>query len=142
MTDLSTTREFDLILDFALGMAGRGIPLCLVSVAAEGGSEGAAHDQLAELVAEATRYTDRIAPDGRGGWIALLIDCNRQGALIYADRVLERCAAWEASNGRVLCGIAAYSEERASRDAMLEAAIAARVQAGASGGSPIGIHGE
>lgn len=141
MTDLSTTHEFNLILDFALGLAGRGIPLALVSVSSSQPCEGEARETLTDLVSNATRYTDRIAPDGEGGWIALLIDCNRQGALLYADRVLDRCAAWQEANAPVVCGIAVYRDDLDSRDAILRAAVAARGEAG-TGGAPIGIHGE
>jgi len=119
MTDLSTAREFGLILDFAFGMADRGIPLTLVSIAAREDSGGVEHKELAGLVADATRQTDRVAPDGQGGWLTLLMDCNRQGALIYADRILDRCGEWEKAHGPVACGIAAYTDAFKARDALV-----------------------
>jgi len=142
MAELTTAREFDLILDFAFGIAGRGIPVTVVSVGPAAPAGGIAHEELAERVSACTRSSDRIAPDGGDGWIALLIDCNRQGALVYADRVLERCGAWERENVGVTCGIATYAEGVETPEALVEAAISARRRAPADGGSRIGIHGE
>jgi PleD family two-component response regulator len=72
----------------------------------------------------------------------MLVDCNRQGALIYADRTLERVEGWRAEEGGVSCGIALFHGEMVSKEELIEAARDALGTAIAAGGSRIEIHGE
>ncbi|MDT8369489.1 MAG: hypothetical protein RQ745_09805 [Longimicrobiales bacterium] len=138
MTTLCSVDDFGLILDFAFGMADRGIPLTLVAIGPDRSVDATTRMDLGSTLARATRSTDRIVEVEEGVWIALLVDCNRQGALIYADRIGEGIAAL----GPVDCGIAAWSEAFDSADDLLEAARAALAVAREREGAHTEIHGE
>lgn len=129
MADLSTPDEFRLILDFAIGIADRGLPLAVVRVAPEGDDDlpaGPGLERLRAAMAYLTRKTDRITMPRPGRFDVLLVDCNRQGALIFARRALEGLAGWEEVAGvRMGCGIACFAPNLSSTDALLAAADAA-----------------
>lgn len=126
MSDLSTPDEFRLILDFAIGIADRGLPLAVVRLApAEDRTvpEGPALDRLRIAVAYLCRKTDRVTMPRPGWFDVLLIDCNRQGARIFGDRVQRGLAAWqEAEDIRIGCGIACFAPSLSTPEALLSAA--------------------
>ncbi|MEK9502565.1 nucleotidyl cyclase domain-containing protein [Gaopeijia maritima] len=130
MADLSTPQEFRLILDFAIGIADRGLPLAVVRLAPQGDGEvppGPSLDRLRVAVAYLCRKTDRVTMTGNGQFDVLLVDCNRQGALIFADRVLQGLESWEEVAGvRMGCGIACFAPNLATSEALLLAADEAR----------------
>lgn len=144
MADLSTPSDFRLILDFAIGIADRGLPLAVVRLAPQddaGVPPGPLLDHLRDEVAELCRKTDRVTMAGPGQFDVLLVDCNRQGALIFADRVLEGLRAWEASSGIAIgCGIACFAPNLATSATLLAAADEARRRSFAND-DHIEIHG-
>lgn len=131
MTDLCTPTEFRLILDFAIGIADRGLPLAVVRLAPGGDEvvpEGPGLDRLRVAVAYLCRKTDRVAMPRPGQFEVLLVDCNRQGALIFADRVLQGLETWQEVAGVTLgCGIACFAPNLSTTDALIAAADHARV---------------
>lgn len=130
MADLSTPDEFRLILDFAIGIADRGLPLAVVRLAPRddrGVAPGSQLERLRVVVADLCRKTDRVTMAGPGQFDVLLVDCNRQGALIFAERVLAGLGEWEAGAGIPIgCGIACFAPNLATSDALLTAADEAR----------------
>ena len=130
MSDLSTPDEFRLILDFAIGIADRGLPLAVVRLAPAGEEtvpEGSALDRLRIAVAYLCRKTDRVTMPRPGWFDILLIDCNRQGALIFGDRVQRGLASWQEAEGIPLaCGIACFAPSLSTPEALLAAADDAR----------------
>ena len=146
MSKLTPTDEFDLLLEFAFGIADRGVPLSLVVMAADdvadppGPEIQSALDRLEADLVSRTRRSDRITrrPDGR--FVALLVDCNRQGAMIFADRMSLAAGAFSLMSGRtVSCGIASYREGMPSPDALEHAANRALEVARGLGGNRIEI---
>ncbi len=130
MADLCTPKEFRLILDFAIGIADRGLPLAVVRLAPEGDQlvpEGPGLDRLRVAVAYLSRKTDRVSMPRPGQFDVLLVDCNRQGALIFADRVLQGLNTWQEVAGIGLgCGIACFAPNLSTTDDLLAAADSAR----------------
>jgi len=140
--------DFQTILDFAFGIADRGIPLSLVMVEPDGWSEGSlseaqrqALDGLAEAIGERTRRSDRVARLTDARFVALLMDCNRQGALIFADRLHVAAADFAAQAGTtVSCGVASFGWGMKTPADLMTSVEAALVRAHASGGDRIEIH--
>lgn len=130
MAPLSTPAEFRLILDFAIGIADRGLPLAVVRIAPpgeEGVPEGPSLDRLQAAMAYLSRKTDRVTMPEPGRFDVLLVDCNRQGALIFADRVLQGLEGWQNVAGvELACGIACFAPTLSTSDALLAAADEAR----------------
>ena len=130
MSDLCTPDDFRLILDFAIGIADRGLPLAVVRIAPDGDEEvpeGPGLDRLRVAVAYLCRKTDRVSMPRPGQFDVLLVDCNRQGALIFADRVLQGLETWQEVAGiRLGCGIACFAPSLSTSGALLAAADDAR----------------
>ena len=149
MSQLTPTAEFDLLLEFAFGIADRGVPLSVVVMAPDnvpdepGPELRSALTRLESDLASRTRRSDRMCrrPDGR--FVALLVDCNRQGALIFADRMTVAAGAFSLMSGcTVSCGIATYREGLESAEALESAANGALATAQAAGGNRIEIAGD
>jgi GGDEF domain-containing protein len=148
MADLSNPEQFDTVLDFAFGIADRGIPLSLVLIEPDGWNrDGATADQvealetLARDIAERTRRSDRVTRIDQTRFAALLADCNRQGALIFADRLQAAAGNFTAQSGlTVSCGIASYAWGMKTATDLLEAAAAALESAHDQGGDRIELH--
>lgn len=146
MSPLTPSREFDLLLEFAFGIADRGVPLSLVVMAPDGSMEDAGAELLsalsrleADLVGR-TRRSDRIARRDGGRFVALLVDCNRQGAMIFADRMSMAAGAFSLMSGlTVSCGIATYREGMEGPEALERAAVRALEMARSAGGNRIEI---
>ena len=102
---------------------------------------GSALDELRATMAYLCRKTDRVTMAGHGHFDVLLVDCNRQGALIFAHRVLEGLEEWEARTGLAIgCGIACFAPNLATADALISAADVARRRSFAAE-NRIAIHG-
>lgn len=150
MAELSTVDHFRTILDFAFGIADRGIPLSLVLIEPDDWPEGEldadkreALERLARDVADRTRRSDRVTRLSDHRFAALLMDCNRQGALIFADRLQVTAGAFSLMSGcTVSCSIATYAEGMETPDDLLGAAAAAMEQAHGFGGDRIEIYGD
>lgn len=146
MSQLTSGKDFDLLLDFAFGIADRGVPLSMVVMAPDDVPESPGSEvrsALARLKADVvgrTRRSDRITlrPDGR--FVALLVDCNRQGALIFADRMSLAAGAFSLMSGcTVSCGVASYRAEIPTPESLEHAAIQALEQARSEGGNRIEV---
>lgn len=153
MSNLTTPEDFETVLRFAFGIADRGVPLTLVSmamvsVAVEGdlalGGSGWTQDaeaHLREVIASRCRRTDRVAAIESGRYRALLAVCNRQGALIYADRVVHACEElFGDADVTVACGVATWTPEMSSATELIEASEEALERARKMGGDRIEIH--
>ncbi len=146
MSQLTPPDHFDLLLDFAFGIADRGVPLSLVVMAPDGLTENpgpeirSALTRLRSDLAGRTRRSDRLTLREDGRFVALLVDCNRQGALIFADRMTVAAGAFSLMSGlTVSCGIASYREEITSPEMLEAEAVRALEMAHASGGNRIEI---
>lgn len=150
MAELSTVDHFRTILDFAVGIADRGIPLSLVMIEPDGWPEGepgveqrAALEQLGKDVAARTRRSDRVTRLTDRRFAALLMDCNRQGALISADRLQMAAENFTGMSGHsVSCAIAVYRDDMEGPEALLAAAGEALEAAHRAGGDRIEIFGD
>jgi len=146
MSQMTSPKDFNLLLDFAFGMADRGVPLSLVVVAPDrqGDDPSAAMQaSLSRLEADlgnSTRRSDRITRREGGLFVALLVDCNRQGALVFSDRMLEAGSAFGLMSGLTLsCGIASFREGIKTPGDLEEAAKRAPEAARSLGGNRIEI---
>lgn len=142
MSQLTSPQDFDLLLDFAFGIADRGVPLSLVVMAPDGlpdqpGPElTAGLSRLESDLANRTRRSDRLTRRPSSIFVVLLVDCNRQGALIFADRMTDASAAFSLMSGlSVSCGIACYREGIKTPQDLEDAAKRALEVARSSGGN-------
>jgi PleD family two-component response regulator len=147
MSNLTTPEDFETVLRFAFGIADRGVPLTLVSMAmvslAVSAQEPDAvlEERLRGLVAGRCRRTDRVAALGQGRYRALLAVCNRQGALIFADRVVQAVEELLGDAGVSLaCGVATWTPEMSAPEQLVAAADQALERAREMGGDRIEIH--
>lgn len=148
MAELTKPEHFDTVLDFAFGIADRGIPLSLVLVEPDGWPGGALTEEQEEAlrrlstdVAERTRRSDRVTCLGGARFAALLVDCNRQGAVIFADRLQVAAEAFSLASGcTVSCGVATYGWAMKQAGDLLDAAVSALERAHETGGDRIEIH--
>ena len=142
MAELSKPEHFEIVLDFAFGFADRGIPLSLVLIEPDklpADEEGLA--QLESDLLRRTRRSDRVTRLGDARFAALLVDCNRQGALVFADRILEGTVEFvESSECPVSCGIATFAREMRSSLDFVAAAAGALARAHEKGGGAIELH--
>lgn len=148
MDNLTSPEDFETVLRFAFGIADRGVPLTLVSMAmvslaldtgVEDNPEVEA--RLRSLVAGRCRRTDRVASLGQGRYRALLAVCNRQGALIFADRVVQAVEDLLGDSGiSIACGVATWTPEMTAADELVGAADQALSRAREMGGDRIEIH--
>jgi hypothetical protein len=146
MNNLTSPEDFETVLRFAFGIADRGVPLTLVSMAmvslaVDGLTDAAVDERLRGLVIGRCRRTDRVAALGEGRYRALLAVCNRQGALIFADRVVQAIEELMADSGVTLaCGVATWTPDMTSPEELVAAADAALERARSLGGDRIEIH--
>lgn len=144
MSALCSHPDFLTLLAFAVGVADRGIPLSVVSLGVDpdGPLSDADGPRLEARMAELTRRTDRVASTRPGLYACLLLDCNRQGALVFADRLVEGLSEWADGAGlTVRCGIACFGDDLEEPDVLMRAAEAARRRAGPERHF-VAIHGE
>lgn len=139
MIQPSELDHFAIILEFAAGIADRGIPLSLVLVEPDGDPEAAFLDRFAEQAATRIRRSDRFARLTDRRFAALLVDCNRQGAMIFADRVQSLPKA-ESPEITLSCGIAWWTEPMKQHGELMAAAEGALDRARSAGGGAIELH--
>lgn len=150
MAELSSSDHFQTILDFSFGIADRGIPLSIVFVEPDGWpAEGATAEQRdalevwAAVVANRVRRSDRVTRMTDTCFAVLLMDCNRQGALIFADRIQMAAEDFSAASGcSVSCGIANFAGGMKETQDLLAAARKAVDVAHSNGGDRIEIFGD
>jgi GGDEF domain-containing protein len=115
--------------------------MAMVSLAVDGLTDAAVDERLKGLVIGRCRRTDRVAALGEGRYRALLAVCNRQGALIFADRVVQAIEELMADSGVTLaCGVATWTPDMTSPEELVAAADAALERARSLGGDRIEIH--
>jgi len=139
MIQSSEPEQFVTILEFAAGIAGRGIPLSFVLVEHDGVADPEALERFAAQVEMRIRRSDRFAKVSDTRFAALLMDCNRQGAMIFADR-LQSIPKPEEMDLTLACGIAWWSEPMKSYGDLVAAAEAALERALSAGGGAIELH--
>lgn len=148
MTPLIDLGQFKTILDFAFAISHRGIPLSLVMVEPDGWSDGASApgtpESLEGFVAEMvnrTRRSDRLACVAGARYVILLMDCNRHGALIFADRLREAAGSFGAETPFALsCGVASVGWGMKAPEDLLAAATGALDAARKAGGDRIELY--
>lgn len=148
MTRFIDNEHFTIILEFAFGIADRGIPLSLVIVEPDGWpGEGLSDQQreavesLASDVGGRTRRSDRVARLTEARFAALLMDCNRQGALIFADRLQSAAKDFSTRTGTtVSCGVASFGWGMKSAKDLVDGAAEALERAHRDGGDRVEIH--
>lgn len=139
MIQRSEPEQFVTILEFAAGIAGRGIPLSLVLVEPDEATDPETLERFAAQVGTRIRRSDRFAKVADARFAALLVDCNRQGAMIFADRVQSIPQSGEIDL-TLACGIAWWSEPMKSYGDLVSAAEVALERARSAGGGAIELH--
>lgn len=120
LTGLSNERHFEIAYDFAFAVAERGIPLSVVMLELhdfegfrDGHSEYEAEGVLrrfGEILGGTTRRMDVVARIGDSRCACLLLDCNLQGGMVFADRVQAMCEPMDEEWGLFpSAGLAAYA---------------------------------
>ncbi len=150
LTGLSSHWHLDMIFDFVFELGDRGVPMTLVlfeidglaAHVAEGGADAkdAALGGFGRVLAQGSRKMDLTARYGEERFMSLLLACNVQGGMIFADRMRAEAEEISASTGLTLSvGVAAYTEEMKER-ADLETAVERCLDAAQlAGGDRIGI---
>jgi hypothetical protein len=142
MNRLSAPEHFSTILEFAAGIADRGIPISLVLVepdASTGMPESGELDALVGDFSQRVRRSDRCTRLTDNRFAALLVDCNRQGAMIFADR-LQMAASGDGFARTISCGIATWGRDMSSHTDLLKSAERALRRAQEAGGDGIELH--
>jgi PleD family two-component response regulator len=143
MADLSKPEHFDIVLEFAFGFADRGIPLSLVLVEPVDLSDSprGVLTQLEDDIRRRTRRSDRVTRITDRRFAILLVDCNRQGALVFADRLQQTLSDFvETSGCPVSCGVATFGRDIRTPSDFMNAAGDALQRAHAAGGGTIELH--
>ena len=150
LTGLSSAWHFQVIYDFAYRLGDRGIPLSIVLLEPDGivafqnqSGGDAGKTAMADLgagIRAVSRKVDILARTEPHRVSCLLIDCNQQGALIFADRILGGLEGFTAKCSLTLSvGIASYQPEMESKEGLLEEARRALAAAQAGGGNDIAL---
>lgn len=143
MADLSKPEHFDIVLEFAFGFADRGIPLSLVLVEPLDlpDSRRGVLTQLEDDILRRTRRSDRVTRITDRRFAILLVDCNRHGALVFADRLQQTLSDFvEASGCPVSCGVATFGRDTRTPSEFMNAAGGALQRAHEAGGGTIELH--
>lgn len=150
LTGLSSQWHFDVIFDFVFELADRDVPMTLVLFEIDGlathVAEGEADAKQAALggfgrvLAEGSRKMDLTARHGDERFMCLLLVCNVQGGMVFADRIRAEAEGFTASTGLTLsAGVAAYTGDMKERDD-LEAAVKRCLEAAQlAGGDRVGV---
>ncbi len=150
LTGLASQWHLDMIFDFVFELGDRGVPMTLVlfeidglaAHVAEGGADAkeAAIGRFGRVLAEGSRKMDLTARHGDERFMCLLLACNVQGGMIFADRLRAEAEEFTASTGLTLsAGVAAYTgemKERADLEALVSRCLAV---AQLAGGDRVGI---
>ena len=138
MDNLTSPEDFETVLRFAFGIADRGVPLTLVSMAMVSLAVDTEVEDQPEVEA---RLRSLVAGRCRRTYRALLAVCNRQGALIFADRVVQAVEDLMGDTGiTIACGVATWTPEMTSSEELVGAADEALSRARDMGGDRIEIH--
>lgn len=149
-TGLANRWYLDLIFNFVFELGDRGVAMTLVvfaldgidDYAAERGEEGreAVVEGFGKLLGDATRKIDVTARHGADRFQCLLLACNLQGGVVFADRIRAEAVAFTKATGlTVSAGIASYSDDMVRRTDLEDAAARALGVAQAEGGDGIGL---
>ncbi|GMR13519.1 MAG: hypothetical protein BMS9Abin29_1729 [Gemmatimonadota bacterium] len=150
LTGLSSQWHFDVIFDFVFELGDRGVSMTLVlfeidglaAHVAEGGAAAkeAALGRFGRMLAEGSRKMDLTARHGDERFMCLLLACNMQGGMVFADRVRADAAGITAATGLTLsAGVAAYTGDM-KQPADLETAVEKALEtARRAGGDRVGI---
>ncbi len=145
LTGLSTEWHFEIVSTFALGMASRGIPMTIASFAIDGldtyaerkglDARDSALQSFGTMLRRTARQTDLAVRMAEDRFLSLLMDCNLQGGLVFADRVRGQAAGFSGDTGlTVSTGLATFIEEMESAVELVEMSTKALSVALASGG--------
>lgn len=139
-TGLSNRTHFDIIYDFAFHVATRGVPVTLVLFQLDGETGAGGDDKgftgFARALLSATRATDLAARFSDDRLVALLVDCNQHGGVIYADRVLDAAGDVLTEAGLTAsAAVVAYEKEIEGPGALLGRAEATLDGAREAGGN-------
>jgi GGDEF domain-containing protein len=133
-TGLANGLHFDLVYNYLFNAGDRGLPFTVMLVSA-GVDEHTPADTIRDVgqAIEATsRQADLVSHMGAGRYVVLLLGTNLQGGRIAADRI--DAALQGAAPGDICFGLAAFSTDYASAQALMRAADTALLAAEASGG--------
>ncbi len=134
LTTLSNRRHAMLSLEQAFAAAARGVPLCVALFDLDKFKDfndrhgHVAGDQVLKLFGKIlkgyTRAMDLSARFGGEEFLSVLLDGDKEGALVFAERVRRRLKTSELPFGRITvsCGVAAYSEEMGTIEDLVAAA--------------------
>lgn len=133
MTGLSNERYFRILYDFAFAAGDRGIPLTLVLLQVDGvdlPTTSDSGDDVGErivrtgaMLAETTREMDITAHLGQGRFLCLMMDCNLQGGMVFADRIRTLAESLRKEWGFTLSlGMATYEDGMDEPGELLETA--------------------
>ena len=139
MNRLSAPEHFSTILEFAAGIADRGIPISLVLVEPDASVGTGEVDALVGDFSQRVRRSDRCTRLTESRFAALLVDCNRQGAMIFADR-LQTAASGDGRGLTISCGIATWGQDMGSHTDLVQSAERALRRAQDAGGDGIELH--
>ncbi|MEJ2538857.1 MAG: diguanylate cyclase [Gemmatimonadota bacterium] len=145
MRHLCSPEHFSTILEFASGIADRGVPLSLVLVEPDGWADSPTAEAVEALEALARKYlrhtrrSDRMTRLSSVRYAVLLVDCNRQGAMLFADR-LQAVTAGPPGGVTISCGIATWGPDMESHEDLVTAAARALRRAQSGGGNGIEPH--
>lgn len=130
-TGLSNEWHFEILYDFAFAAGDRGIPITLVLIQIDGvdrsggsGSDGDVDDRVIRtgaVLAGGTREMDVVAHLGGGRFLCLLMDCNLQGGLVFADRIRSLVETLRGEWDLTLSmGMASYTKGMTESSALLD----------------------
>lgn len=144
-TGLSNERHFRIIYDFAFAGGDRGIPLTVVMIQVDGADPARGGGDVDEgvvrtgaLLGGTTREMDVAAHLGGGRFLCLLVDCNFQGGVVFADRVRTLAQSLRSDlNLALSLGMASYEDGMEEPDELLDAAKRCLAGALADGGDSL-----
>ena len=150
LTGLSSQWHFDVIFDFVFELGDRGVPMTLAlfeldglgAHVAERGADAkeAALGGFGRMLAGAGRKMDVTARYGDERFMCLLVACNVQGGMVFADRIRTEAEEFTASTGLTVCaGVAAYTSDMKERDDLSTAVSRCLEAAQLAGGDRIGL---
>ncbi len=150
LTGLPSQWHFDLIFDFVFELGDRGVPMTLVLFGIDGldayagdrGDDGkdAVIEGFGKLLGVGSRKIDLAARHGEDRFMCLLLVCNLQGGMLFADRIRAEADGFTKATGlTVSAGVAAYTDEMKRRDDLTAAVSKALAAAQQTGGDRIGL---
>ena len=150
LTGLASQWHFDLIFDFVFELGDRGVPMTLVlfeidglsaHIAERGGdAKEAAIGGFGGKLAQVSRKMDLMARYGDERFMCLLLQCNVQGGMVFADRIRSDAEEFTAATGLTLsAGVSAYTAEMKERDDLSTSVRRCLEAAQLAGGDRVGL---